>query len=138
MGTPVSGVPFSGHETVSERIGFLMHPPKDRWWIINGHHHVLELPDELLGTIGRCAFPWFEAGHDIETAIVFAMRGRHTATIRALRWLKDEWIGYRQMHWTAGFGFSCIWEVAGPPPMACALDTMNVAPPSWQLKSEWC
>ncbi len=90
---PVSGVPFSdNHCTVFERIGFLMEPPKDKWWIINKHHHVLELTDEITRTIMAQAFPWFEAGHDIDTSISFARKHHHTASIRALKWIKDEWI----------------------------------------------
>jgi hypothetical protein len=93
-GTGVSGAPFSdSHCTVWERIGFLIQPPADKWWVISSPHHVLDLPDEIISAIGTYALPWFQAGHDIDTSLLVASKHHHTEKIRALKWLKDEWIG---------------------------------------------
>jgi hypothetical protein len=94
MGRPVKGFPFSElHCTVGDRIGFLMSPPKDRWWIISENRHVLDLPKEILDSITRFALPWFETGHDIDTSIRLAQKHHHQAAIRALNEFKHEWIG---------------------------------------------
>jgi hypothetical protein len=94
MGKPIKGVPFSElHCTVEERIGFLMSPPKDKWWVINQNRHVLGLPEEVLDSITRFALPWFETGHDIDTSIRLAQKRHYQAAIRALNAFKHEWIG---------------------------------------------
>jgi len=90
-GSQVAGVPFSdGQCTVWDRIGFLMQPPGDKWWIINSQRNVLELPDEILRVIGTYAFPWFEEGHNVDRAIQFALKHHHIAKIRALELTKHE------------------------------------------------
>lgn len=91
LGRVISGTPFSVMAcTVHRRIGFLMTPPKDRWWTATDEQSAISLQPEILHVIEDFALPWFERSHDIDVAIAEVEEYKLTQYIRALKLLRRE------------------------------------------------
>jgi hypothetical protein len=91
LGRVTTGFPFSDKScVVFRRIGDIMIPRKDRWWIVSKTYPVEEIRGDVMFKIEFVTLPWFEKAHDLEFSIELVKEYKLINHIRALEALRQK------------------------------------------------